>query len=90
MYAKHIKAMEDFFEVSRMLDDDIELICDFMVYILPRKTRGYKRSKIKRFIENAGYSKLGSQFNIMANLPHRKYYDFIILCDGSDEQQKEV
>ena len=80
-----MRVIDDFLILSRLLDDDIELICDFLVHHIPKKTRIHKRSKIKRFIENANYMKLQKQIDIALDIPIYKYTHFKVFYGMNNE-----
>ena len=80
-----MKVIDDFLILSRLLDDDIDLICDFMVYHIPKKTRIHKRSKIKRFIECANYMKIEKQIDILLDMPIYEYTHFKVFYSDNNE-----
>lgn len=82
MYAAHIRIIEDFLILSQLLNDDIDLICDFMERHIPKKIKKHKRSKMKRFIENANYDKIEQQINFALDLPICTYTNFKIFYAG--------
>ena len=85
MLANQIKAIEDFLILSGLLDDDVDLICDFIVANVPKKIRCHKRSKIKRFIENANYLKIARQVDFALELPIYTYTHFKVFYSTNKE-----
>jgi hypothetical protein len=78
LYGRQMRIIDDFMIMSGLLNDDIDLICNFIEHHIPKKIKKYKRSKIKRYIENANYDKIEQQINYALDLPIYQYTNFKI------------
>lgn len=76
MYAEQMQVIDDFLMFSELLNDDIDLICDFIQDKIPTKIKKYKRSRIKGFIENADYMKIKQEVNYLLDLPIVEYTNY--------------
>lgn len=69
MNAKQITIIEDFYILSEILDDDIDLICDIIKEKVPKSMKRYKRSLVKKFIEHTDYKKIHDEVCFILELP---------------------
>jgi hypothetical protein len=76
MNADEIQVIDDFFMLSGLLDDDVDLICDFISEKIPRHKRRYKRSIIKKFVENCRYKKIRQEIDYLLDLSMTEYKTF--------------
>ena len=78
MYARDIKLIDDFYRLSEFLNDDIDMICDFIKDKIPKRIKRYKRSRVKYFIENAFYDRIDIEI----------HYILDELCINKEECEK--
>ena len=78
MYAKKMMVIDDFMILSGLLEDDIDLICDFIAEKIPKSIKKYKRSRVKSFIENADYMKIEEEIEYLLDLNIVEYKTFCI------------
>ena len=76
MNADEIQVLDDFFLLSGLLDDDVDLICDFIAEKIPQSKRRYKRSIIKKFIECCRYKKIREEIDYLLDLSMTEYITF--------------
>jgi hypothetical protein len=76
MNADDIQVLDDFFLLSGLLDDDVDLICDFIAEKIPQNQRRYKRSIIKKFIECCRYKKIREEIDYLLDLSMTEYKTF--------------
>lgn len=67
------QVLEDFYILSSLLDDDYELIVDF---ILSKTETRLKKAQLKRLIENANYDYLKNEINICLDMKTNIFKSF--------------
>ena len=77
MYADKMQAIDDFMILSGMLNDDIDMICDFIKDKIPKTIKKYKRSRVKTFIQNADYMKIQEEIDYLLDLSTTEYKTYI-------------
>jgi hypothetical protein len=78
MNADNIQVIDDFMIFSGMLNDDIDMMCDFIKDKLPKSIKKYKRSRVKTFIEKADYMKIREEVDYLLDLSTTEYKTYVI------------
>ncbi|MGD2065872.1 MAG: hypothetical protein PVI43_01715 [Candidatus Bathyarchaeota archaeon] len=74
MDANKIKVFDDFYAVSRLLDDDLEIVYQFICAKIEEQR--YTRKQIKRYITKANYMMLDKEIDYLLSLSMDEYITF--------------